>query len=213
MKTTRWVVVGLALTVAVLLLCMGWDLPLAGWAAAHPSPRFGLFMERWGRSAATPLIVASAYVLVEAKTRRGHPLPAQLAAATLSGLLIHTAVITNGLKLLMGRTRPMHLVEGPYTEWYQLNPSLGDFSFPSGHVAVAMVLVPAALVLWRSGRRGAGVAMLLLSLIWAGVMAWGRIRHGAHFLTDTLASIGLGLTLAPLALYPWRWTHRGESQS
>jgi membrane-associated phospholipid phosphatase len=63
-----------------------------------------------------------------------------------------------------------------------------------------MVLAPCALLLFRAGRPGAAAAVAGATAAWAGLVAYGRVLSGAHFPTDVLASVGLGLALAPLSL-------------
>jgi undecaprenyl-diphosphatase len=116
-------------------------------------------------------------------------------------LLLQPALLTNGLKLLTGRPRPVHLGalgEG-FVPFHVLHPGLGDFSFPSGHVAVTMILAPVVLVLFREGRRSLAGLVALSACAWTGTVAFGRVAFGAHFPTDVLASLGLGLALAPLS--------------
>ncbi|MBI5543116.1 MAG: phosphatase PAP2 family protein [Deltaproteobacteria bacterium] len=97
----------------------------------------------------------------------------------------------------LARCRPTG--EG-FRDFFEVSPGVGDFSFPSGHVAVAMALAPWAWLLWREGRTRAALVVGGATLGWAGAVAYGRVLYGAHFLTDVVFSVGLGVALAPLSL-------------
>ncbi len=139
------------------------------------------------------------------------PLWSRAAAATAVQYFVHAALATNLLKLASGRPRPVHIVcdGAEFAPFYGFAPGLGDFSFPSGHVAIAIVLAPAALLFWRAGRRRVAMGIGLFTLTWASAVAFGRVQYGAHFPTDVVFSIGFGLALAPLSLrLGHRWATR-----
>ena len=189
------------LTGLSLVALTPWDLAISQSLAELRGGTFGELVQRWGTKPASVLIVGAAFVLTSRVWRTTRPFWTRAAAALTVQLLLQPALLTNGLKLLAGRKRPVHL--GPegegYTPWYALHPGLGDFSFPSGHVAVAMILAPVVWLWWREGRYRPATLALLALVGWAGTVACGRVASGAHFPTDVAFSVGVGLTLAPLS--------------
>lgn len=192
----------LVATMVALLAIAPWDLEVSRALGGVFGATFGAFIQDWGRKPASVLVVGAAFALTSRAVRVSRPLLARASAALLAQVVLHSALLTNLVKLVVGRPRPVHL--GPAGEGFAaftaLAPGFGDFSFPSGHVAVAMILAPCALLLWREGRRRASAAVATTTLAWAGVVALGRVSHGAHFPTDVAASIGLGVALAPLSV-------------
>jgi len=198
-----WMLVGVASTLLVLLAISPWDLEIALALADSRGTSFGELIQRCGRKPATVLILVSAFLLAFPSQRMARPRLARAAAALCAHMLLQPALLTNTLKLFVGRTRPVRL--GPagegFTPFFIVSPGLGDFSFPSGHVAVAMIVAPCVLLLWRDGHRAGALGLALFEAAWAMTVAWGRIVHGAHFVTDVVFSMGLGVALAPLSVH------------
>jgi membrane-associated phospholipid phosphatase len=197
-----WVLLCLAATALILLAVAPHDLALSLALAPHRDHPFGDLVQHRGLLPGSVLIVAAAALWTQRAWREARPRLAHGLAAVSVQLILQAALLTNGLKLLTGRPRPVALGssgEG-FRPFWGVDPGLGDFAMPSGHVAVAMILTPWVLAAWRDGRRGAALGLAIATLLWAGGVAFGRVLSGAHFPTDTLASIGLGLALAPLSL-------------
>jgi len=120
-------------------------------------------------------------------------------AAGVQGWIAHavTGILVQGLKHSLGRPRPrLHqedtFVTGPTLE-------AGYDSFPSGHAAASFAV---AAVLATHFPRWARPAYAL-----AGFVALTRIFRGAHFVSDVVAGIGLGLVVGTLVVAPrhqWR---------
>ncbi len=124
-------------------------------------------------------------------------------------LLLGPGLLVNGLsKALAGRPRPFE-VQGLGGLWDYLRPfHFGTpgkgLSFLSGHVASAWMWLGLAWV-WPQKRwiyRGA--------LVFAALMAWGRVAQGAHWLSDVLlASALMGALAAGLSpLIHWQPSRR-----
>ena len=119
--------------------------------------------------------------------------------AGIETLLAHglTALISNGLKHLVGRPRPKFVHSG---EWH-FAPSWesGLDSFPSGHTAATFAV---ATVL---AKRFPVLAPIWLSIaVFVGI---SRILRGAHFPTDIFAGAILGLLSGSIVAAPlanWR---------
>ncbi|PWN03369.1 PA-phosphatase [Nocardioides silvaticus] len=111
-------------------------------------------------------------------------------------VMVATVVITQGLKLLVGRDRP---------DWQETLGFLDTRAFPSGHASQTTALAGVCLVLAVMLVRRANIRRLIgagLVLVVALVCA-DRLLLGRHFWTDVTggALLGAGLVLLTLALY------------
>jgi membrane-associated phospholipid phosphatase len=92
-----------------------------------------------------------------------------------------SVIITTLLKQLFARPRP------------DVFPPLvveHSYSFPSGHASTSTAFYGLlAVLLWRAGHRGWAV----LPAGWALVVAFSRVYLGAHYPSDVLASLALGI--------------------
>ncbi len=117
-------------------------------------------------------------------------------AAGLKTLIAHgvVAIVSNGLKHLIGRPRPKFMHAG--TE--QLGPSMasGFDSFPSGHTSASFAV---AMVLARQFPKATWVALGV-----AVVVAMSRVLRGSHFPTDVAAGAVIGVLVGAAAAEPFR---------
>ncbi|MEH0108795.1 phosphatase PAP2 family protein [Tersicoccus sp. MR15.9] len=76
------------------------------------------------------------------------------------------------------------------------------FSFPSGHVMGAsdFFLIGALLVASRTHRQWVTVVLFVVAAVAMAVQVVSRLYLGYHWLTDTLASVGLSLMITALAI-------------
>jgi undecaprenyl-diphosphatase len=104
------------------------------------------------------------------------------------------ALLSNGLKHLIGRPRPKFVHSG---EW-QIAPSWtsGLDSFPSGHTTATFAV---ATVVARRFPVAAPIVMTIAAFV--GV---SRVLRGSHFTTDVFAGAVLGLVSGSLAAAPWK---------
>lgn len=127
---------------------------------------------------------------------------ARAGAVLLATSMGAAAVLTVGLKHVIGRQRP------PAAD--VLGPLDSGYAFPSGHTLFSTVFfgVVAGLLLTKlDGRR----ARLLVVAGWVGVSAAvgaSRIYLGYHWLTDVLASWTLAVMILTAGAAAWR-TFRG----
>ncbi len=202
-----WILGFLILTFLVMLALNASDLAISLSFKSSWGGAFGEFIQNRGRKPATPLILGAGAALAFPSIREKYALLSRAGAALAAQTLIHPAILTNFIKFVWGRPRPVHLGasgEG-FVNFYSISPGFGDFSFPSGHVAVAMILSPCALLLWRQNKRAASVLIWAATIVWAGTVAYGRVAYGAHFPTDAAFSIGLGVALAPVSVRLGDW--------
>jgi YegS/Rv2252/BmrU family lipid kinase len=123
---------------------------------------------------------------------RGH----RRAAVFTVVVMISASLLTTGVKLAYGRSRP---------EWQDPAGRLVSKSFPSGHasssaaLAGVLIVVAAMLIRRRSLRRAVYAGAVLLALC----VGLDRILLGRHFPTDVLAGwlLGAGVTLFWVAVY------------
>ena len=106
--------------------------------------------------------------------------------------IIGGALFVGGVKRVIARPRPVSIYDG-----------VAEYSFPSGHAAMSVVLYGFLAVLLAYGsprpfRRGVAFAALAL----VGLIAFSRVYLGAHWLSDVLAGLAFGVAwVALLAIF------------
>ena len=141
-----------------------------------------------GGAAATIGVIA-AVALFLALRRRWRTLAHWLAAAAFAEGLVWV------LKETVGRARPAAVYAGHE-----------QFSFPSGHAALAIVVYGFLAFLLARGKSAAGKAAITFAAGTAiALVAFSRLYLGAHWLSDVLASLAFGL--AWVALLAIAYTH------
>ncbi len=110
---------------------------------------------------------------------------------------ILTFVIIWGLKLVWGRVRFRQLENdlSLFTPWYLPQGFTGFFSFPSGHTANATVIISSLYYFHdlQSKHKKYEKPLKVLLAIWIALVAFSRVRIGAHYLSDVL--FGLAVTV------------------
>ncbi len=123
------------------------------------------------------------------------------AAAWTAIVMVTTAVLTDLLKLAVGRSRPE--LADPIT-------TLSSFSFPSGHSSSIAAAAGVTVVLTRMLVRRRGLRRMLIAtvLVIAVLVGLDRLLLGVHNLSDVVAgwSLGIAVTLLVLAAYDPRPT-------
>ena len=78
-----------------------------------------------------------------------------------------------------------------------------DYSFPSGHTIVIAVflLVLGYLVCSRHSSNGRVSSWIIVTIIGVGAVATSRLYLGYHWLTDVIASVGLGLIILAFMIF------------
>ena len=213
--TRAWLLCGGAITACAACVAP-LDLP-ADRALFAPESRFGALVFDYGTLPALALYaIAAAWLTVPALRSRSR-LASRAAAAVLVQGLVHTMFAMNALKLLWGRERFAALAagEGVFSPLWAIHPGADGTSFPSGHVATALVLLPVALLLAREGSPRAGAALAAWSAVYASAIGLGRMLLGAHFASDVVFAAGTAVLMAPasvaigdscLSLYDRFWT-------
>lgn len=197
-------VIGAYIVISVILIGVGrllvgplntsplvrWDEQTVTWFAERRSPGLTSVSSWLSRLADAPTIVAIALVAatVFAFRRKWHEV-AYLGAA----LIVELATFLT-ISYAVGRERPTapHIGSVPSTA-----------SFPSGHIAAAIVLFGLLAVLLRrltaSGRAGRGggicVAADTLAVLAAAGVGWARVYRGMHHPLDVMAGAVMGVAV------------------
>ncbi len=132
------------------------------------------------------LIVISLILMLFSRTRR--------TGVCMFGAIACGAILTNFiLKDWVARPRPFESLT-VYRQWWEAlgSPAEDGFSFPSGHVTAAVAGLT-ALCMTR-GRR-----WILPSVLWVLLMAVSRSYLMAHFPSDVLFAVLIGLLAAAIA--------------
>jgi membrane-associated phospholipid phosphatase len=106
--------------------------------------------------------------------------------AVLVGLFGYLIII-QPLKHIWGRVRfrELDLLYYNFTPWFLPNGFTGYESFPSGHSAMAWMVLP-LLILVKNKNRLIRSAVLLLIILWGLAVPLSRIIIGAHYASDAL---------------------------
>jgi membrane-associated phospholipid phosphatase len=186
---------------AALAAAFYWDAPALAYFAKDKSAAAGTAASAISTYGDWPPIAGalalSFGIAVAVRSRRvGRVLLVVLLACSLAG------ASASALRLLTGRARPSAKIP---PGWH--GPHLGSFkycSFPSAHTAVIAGGAAALTLLVPFGALP-GVALV-------GVMAWARMRTGAHHLSDVVAGALLGAALGawvatkvPASWPPQKW--------
>jgi membrane-associated phospholipid phosphatase len=91
------------------------------------------------------------------------------------------------IKHLWGRVRfrDLDALYSNFTSWFLPNGINGNQSFPSGHAAIAWVLLP-LLILVTNKNMAAKYFLLTIIIFWGLAVSLSRVVIGAHYASDVL---------------------------
>ena len=91
------------------------------------------------------------------------------------------------IKLLWGRVRfrDLDTLYSNFTSWFLPNGINGNQSFPSGHAAMAWMILPLLLLLVNKNK-GVKISFSILIICWGIVVSLSRVAVGAHYASDAL---------------------------
>jgi len=142
------------------------DRDLADWAGRAGAASYTRAGNLAGQGATQAGAALATYVI----GKIAHAPPAVHIGGDLIRAQVLNAVLTDGLKVIVGRTRP----------------NGGRWSFPSGHTSASVAT--AAVLGENLGWRGAVPAGAL-----AGFIGWTRLRDRAHYASDVVFGAAIGL--------------------
>lgn len=180
------------------------DREVAAWLHVHASPALKRAMRAVSAAHAPRAILAmTALVALALLWRRD-----MLALATVLITVLGGATLNHVLKHSVQRARPI---------FDNVLAGATDFSFPSGHVANATLLygVATALIVCHLRTWPARLAVALCAALLVASVGFSRIVLGAHYLSDVLAGVVVGLTwlaLCLIAMNPCRRAKRAGSR-
>jgi undecaprenyl-diphosphatase len=152
------------------------------WVAGHHVhgvDRAALVLTRLG---GTPVVLSVSVLVGVVAWRRSRRWP--LLVACVAGE-VAVEVAARVVKVAVGRPRP------PFDQAVVV---LANSSLPAAHVARALYAAALVWALVRSPRARRRAALVLGAVV--VLVAWTRVELGAHWLTDTLAAVPLGLLAA-----------------
>ncbi|HMA06501.1 MAG TPA: phosphatase PAP2 family protein, partial [Ramlibacter sp.] len=121
-------------------------------------------------------------------------------AAYWVGVAAFGEVLVQLLKFTLGRRRPLDLYTG-----------VELFSFPSGHAVVSTVMLGfLAFLLSRRQTLQTRLIIAALAGLYVALVAFSRLYLGAHWLSDVVGGISLGV--AWVAIVAMVYTHRGVQE-
>ena len=185
-----WLVMG---TVAVVQIAVVFDEGSVAWATTLPAWIRDVFevVTNLGRSEWILVPVGLAILLLLFGNWRQVDRARRAAWAEIAALLSYVfaavagaAILTNILKQIIGRTRPIGFGENGWLSFDALNFNYTHASFPSGHATTAGAAMMAGILIFPR---------LRAPIIFAGIMvALSRVIVGAHFPSDALAGLTIG---------------------
>jgi membrane-associated phospholipid phosphatase len=107
--------------------------------------------------------------------------------------IVTAAVVTDLLKMAVGRTRPSSTDNA-----YDFAPFSGDDSWPSGHTTVAFAMATSV------GDEIGSTPVSIVLYTAAGLTGWSRINDNRHWFSDVLAGAAIGITSAKLMNGKWK---------
>ncbi|MFB3057025.1 MAG: phosphatase PAP2 family protein [Ignavibacteriaceae bacterium] len=91
------------------------------------------------------------------------------------------------IKLLWGRVRfrDLDALYANFTPWFLPNGLNGNQSFPSGHAAMAWMILPLLLLVVNKSKT-IKISLLILIIFWGLTVSLNRVVIGAHYASDAL---------------------------
>jgi len=111
------------------------------------------------------------------------------------------------IKILWGRVRfrDIDALYSNFTPWFFPNGINGNQSFPSGHSAMAWMMLPLLLLVFNKSK-SIKVSLLLIIIFWGLAVSLSRVVVGAHYASDVLFGSSLIIIVFLVATISYRDT-------
>jgi lipid A 4'-phosphatase len=166
------------------------------------APVFAALRETLWLATELALVVFAALLVLSLARRHAAAVPARLWGFALLAIALGPGLLVNGiLKANWGRARPRNIAEfggdaGFTPAWQIADECTRNCSFVSGEVSGTVTVVLVIWLLARGTLHGVARTTLAALLLAAATLAvFLRIAAGAHFLSDSIFALLLGLLL------------------
>lgn len=158
-----------------------WDLEITRWLAAHRQPWLTSFTRAVSEWHQTAKVLAATALLVAWRGWRRDWSSVRALGVVPAGMLLNV-----GLKHLFHRPRP--LLDDPLVQ-------IATYSFPSGHAVASTVFygMSCALVFTHARSRALRWIAAIAAVFMVALVCFTRVYLGAHYLSDVLAGVAVGL--------------------
>jgi membrane protein DedA with SNARE-associated domain/membrane-associated phospholipid phosphatase len=177
-------------------------------------------IDRWARDVVDRLMMSSLVDVAKVVTQLGSLAAVSVAAALTAGWALARRRWVGAVTLVAGVVASyaaVHIAKAAYDRPRPAGALVDSHgsAFPSGHSLYAVTLVACATVLVRGGAGWAErITAVAVALILVAVVGATRVYLGAHYLTDVLGGIALGVAVwslvGALGLFAGRVRHNGS---
>ena len=188
--------------IAVANPLAGMDHQIAAWFHAHLTPAFAAVLGALSQPGSEVWVGAAlGFATLFLMWRKRWSALVTLVLAVPGGMLLNEL-----LKVAVQRQRPF--LEGPFVDW-------SGYSFASGHTMGATLLYGQLAIVVLPAIKGtrARVAAVVVAVSLVLLVGFSRIALGAHYLTDVLAAMVLGVLWLALCMMASRAIRRKHSKN
>jgi len=187
------------LAIAVMLAVMPFDLVIMQYVNAHNTCRpffdaiTDIGLAKWYEWP-TGLIVVTGFILWRAKKLPENFLPVWRMAIQILLSVAGAGLFTDVLKRVFARARPVEFLQHGIYSFFHWHEAFGLHtyhfqSFPSGHATTMMSLATAIALILPEKYRWTRIPVF----IFAGIIAASRIMVTAHYPSDVIAGMMIGI--------------------
>lgn len=122
--------------------------------------------------------------------------------AYFAGAMLIASVVVVVAKIIIGRTRPLGIIEE------------NGYSFPSGHALVAAVFFPLIIYCFKYYIKNIWLRRIFIASMLIGVILVGlsRLYMGVHYLTDVFGGFVIGALISSITILLMEGNRRSEER-